>query len=357
MPTLSPSIDGGLLTQNTNPFTPSMNKTTEQPPPYTLTDDDRELISELQRHQRELGMAGDEFARRHLSYSGTVWGRIVSGEYWTMVRDAERVISTLRSDLRSLEAARLLEARYGADEFIKHEDAALLLEAVKQARAKPLSDSRRLILYIAPTGGGKSFCAGRLRFEFSARIVEARESWMDRDRGYRAALRDIARAGGVNPDNFNLPQAIEDELVRRLNSRRQVIVIDEGEFFTARTLNLVKLILNKTTAVVVICCLPSAFDRWSTRNWDEAAQLRRRTHALIRTAPCDVRTAKLFLRSVGPDESALKAAAAYARDFGAFSTLAELRAELSGESGCDRAAIVKAGNRVRACQGLPPLFE
>lgn len=317
-----------------------------------LTAEDSAVISDLQRHQTELGLGQEEFARRYLSKSSTVWTRICSGDYWRRVADSEPVMSALRMDLRNLEAARLLESRYGAVEFIEHPEAAQVLKAVRQARVKPISDDVRLVVYLAPSGGGKSAVAGRIRAD-GGRIVEARQSWL---RSYWVGLCDIARACGINTKNFYSPAELEDELIRRLNSRRQTLVIDEGEFFSAATLNLVKLILNKTSAVIVICALPEAFDRWSTKNWHEAVQIRRRTHALVRLAPCDEDTARMFLKPIKCDTTALKVAAAFAREFAPFLTLVQMRAQLDGEDSVDRDAMIKAGNLVRRCQGLPSLF-
>lgn len=319
---------------------------------YRLTDEDRRVIADLVAHQTQLGLTQSEFAKRYLSYSATVWGRVVSGEYFGMTKEPEKVIRTLTSDLRSLEETLIQEARYSALNFVRHPDAELVIRAIKECRGKLISNPDRVVMYVAPTGGGKSALCGYLRSE-GARLVEARESWL---RSYFACVRDIANACGVNPDNYYSPDTLEEQLMRILNSRRTTLVIDEGEFFSSRTLNLVKLVVNKSAAVVVICCMPEAYDRWSTRNWHEASQIKRRTHAMIRCAPCDIRTARMFLTGFDLDESAARAAAGFARAFGMFDTLVQIRTELQGETTVDAATMIKAGNRVRAFQGLTPLF-
>ena len=320
---------------------------------YTLTAEDRQIVADLERHQRELGLSNGDFCKRYLSYSPTVWSRCITGEYFQIVKEPEKVLRTLAADLRALEETRLQEARYSTAGFIKHPDAELVIRAIKECRGKPISNPDRVIVYVAPTGGGKSALCGHLRSD-GARLVEARESWL---RSYFACVRDISKACGVNPDSFYSPDTLEEELLRVLNSRRTTLVIDEGEFLSARTLNLVKLVVNKSAAVVVICCMPEAYDRWATRNWHEASQVKRRTHAMIRCAPCDVRTARMFLHEFTLEEGAAKAAAAFARAFGAFDTLTQIRTELQGEKDVDQATMIKAGNRVRAFQGLMPLFS
>ena len=320
---------------------------------FTISPETKELVEDLVKQQKSLGLGNEEFARRHLSYSSTVWSRVISGEYWGMVDDPDRVISTLQSNLRDIETARIQEARYGNQDFVPHRDAKDVLEAVKQCKAKPLSNANRLICYLAPTGGGKSQLCGRLIATEKAWVVEARVSWL---RSYWCCLRDIARACGVNPEGYHSAEALENELIRRLNSRRQVLAIDEGEFFCAATLNLIKLLLNKSSVVIVLCVIPEKFDKWFTNNWHEAQQLRRRTHDLIRLAPCDQATARLFMKGVVNDEAELNCVAAFARDFGSFTTLTEMRAELSSEVKPDRLAVIKAGNRVRSHWGLPALF-
>lgn len=319
---------------------------------YQLTDGDRQVISDLQRHQAKLGLTNAEFAKRYLSYSVTVWSRVVTGEYFGMTREPEKVIRTLGSDLRSLEETLMQEARYNTIDFVKHQDAELVLQAIKECRGKPISNPDRVVMYVAPTGGGKSALCGHLLSQ-GARLVEARESWL---RSYFACVRDISKACGINPENYYTPDLLEEQLLRVLNSRRTTLVIDEGEFFSARTLNLVKLVVNKSAAVVVICCMPEAYDRWATRNWHEASQIKRRTHAMIRCAPCTPETARLFLDEFKLDEKSATAAAAFARAFGSFDTLVQIRTELQGETEVDVATMIKAGNRVRAFQGLGPLF-
>ena len=320
---------------------------------YQLTADEREIIEALKRHEQELGLSQEQFAQRHLSYSATTWSRLKDGSYFEKIDGADKLFEALAADLRQIETSRLAEQRYGAREFFEHTDARLVLRAVGECRAKPLSDSNRLIVYLAPTGGGKSALCGRLRRE-GARIVEARESWQ---RSYFSCLRDIAAAISVPVRDEYSPDRLEESILRRLNSKRHVLVVDEGEFFGARTLNLLKLILNKSTAAVVLCAIPEPYDKWNRKDWHEAQQLRRRTHALVRLEPCTSATAKLFLKGISTEEGALTAAAAFARTFGGFNTLQELRDELEGQERVSREELVKAGNRIRARRGLEKILE
>ena len=323
------------------------------PEPYVLSAEDRQVIDALIQQQKELDISAEHFASGYLSYSATTWSRILGGQYWAMVDDPTKVLNTLRSDLRRIETARSLEARYGKQDWVDHGDAADVFTAIKQCKSKPLSNPDRLIVYLAPTGGGKSALCGRLQKQ-GALLVEARESW---SHGYYNCVRDVAMTCRIDVDNYYQPDPLEDAVVKRLNSRRQVLAIDEGEFFCPQSLNFVKLLLNKSTVVIVLCAIPGAYDRWNTRNWHEAIQLRRRTHLLVRLGACDAVTARQFLHGITLDKPAAEAAASFARAFGCFDSLTQLRAELDGEANPTREQVIKAGNRVRVCQGLHKILE
>lgn len=321
--------------------------------PYLPTASDQEVIDALIEQQKGLDISHEQFAAGYLSYSATTWSRILDGKYWSMVDDPTKVLNTLRSDLRRIEAARSQEARYGTQDWVEHGDAADVLTAVRQCKSKPLSNPDRLVIYLAPTGGGKSALCGRLQKQ-GALLAEARESWAH---GYYNCVRDVAIACRIDVDNYYAPDPLEDAVIKRFNSRRQVLAIDEGEFFCAQSLNFIKLLLNKTTVVIVFCAIPGAYDRWNTRNWHEAMQLRRRTHLLVRLTTCDAQTARQFLHGITLDKGAAEAAAGFARAFGAFDTLRQLRAELDGETEVTREMVLKAGNRIRVCQGLHKILE
>jgi hypothetical protein len=91
------------------------------------------------------------------------------------------------------------------------------------------------------------------------------------------------------------PSDLEDAVISQLTRNDIVLAIDEAEYFAAPSINLVKLLLNRTRTVILLCAIPEAFDRWNSRHWHEASQLRRRTHSFIRHERVDPEHVKEFI--------------------------------------------------------------
>ena len=299
---------------------------------FILSAEQSALIAELERQQRQLGKSDGEFCRDHLSYSPTVWSRVKSGDYWTMVSDPESVLIQLALDLKNLERDLAYAQRHAAQEFREFDDFAAVLKAIRQCRAKDLADPDRLVVFLADTGGGKSALCAHVAREFNGVVVEAREGWT---RSYFTCLRDIADALGVNAAKIFSKTTLEDEILRKLTSRRRVLAIDEAEFFGVGALNLVKLILNKTPTVILLCAIGEAYDRWNRSLWHEAAQVRRRTDTLIRQSVIRPKEVKPFLKECGLNgclEEAANCVAQAANEFGRFNTVRTLARKLTGQA-------------------------
>ncbi|HVU26528.1 MAG TPA: AAA family ATPase [Verrucomicrobiae bacterium] len=326
---------------------------------YELSEADREIIDALRALEKDSGKSARQFAADHLTYSETVWGRVQSGEYFKMVSDPEKVIITLRRDLGRLQREMALSGRYTNTEWKQTDEARAIFKAMDACRVKPMSDPNRLILYLAPTGGGKSQLCGQAVKRHNAKVVEARESWL---RGYFTCLRDIGTALGVKVEKIYTPDALEDEIIEALIRRKTTLAIDEGEFFSARSLNLIKLFLNKTPTVILLCAIPEAYEAWTKANSHEARQVRRRTHAVIRLSPIHPDMAAKFLTGLKISEAQIKPVCVvlskFANAFGHFDMINRMVADLHECDKVDVDELKKIGNAIRAEMDLPPIsFE
>lgn len=329
--------------------------TTPPTEPFTPTAEQADTLAALIDWQGKLEKNDGIFCRDHLSYSATVWYRIKSGDYWNMVANRDPIFATLDKDLRRLEREQSIAARHAGAEWFPFADFKAVQSAVDEARAKPISDPDRLIVFLADTGGGKTRLCGRLAQDGGAVIIEAREAWKT---SYFNCLKDFATALGVDTRNNPTKGEMEEAILRELNKKRAILAVDEGEFFAAQSLNLIKLVLNKTPTVIVICAMPEAYARWNRANWHEARQIRRRTHALVVQEVIHPDEAARFLRK-GPASAVAAAAgphlAAAANQFGRFDLCKRVATSLrAGHPTADLEDVKKAITREQTLLGFTP---
>lgn len=186
-------------------------------------------------------------------------------------------------------------------------------------------------------GGGKTALGRQLKIQHNGILVEGRESWR---RSYLAALCDIATAAEVREiDTLKRAgeHALETALILKFNANRRVLIIDEGEYFGPRTINLVKLILNQSPTVVVILAIPQLYDWWQRAAWEQAKQINRRAEAVVVCLTVLPEDVQAFLGGTGivieagqnqkPGQAlqeACKLIAAAANEFGAFDTVSRI---------------------------------
>jgi len=257
-----------------------------------LTSSDLEVIEEVKTAQAATGLGDDKFSKRHLTFSGSAWNRIKRGEYFDMVQKAQPVIDALRTDMGRYKIEVGLEERFNNVEPVQTEDSEVVKKMVEECKAKPLADPCRLVVFLAPTGGGKTFLCLSVRKSHKAIMIEAREAWK---RSYYYCVRDICVAARVNVVDTNSPSTLEQRLLEKLAETPTLLAIDEAEFFGPQALNLVKLILNKTKTVILLCVIPIAYEKWNRMSSHEASQVRRRTHMVIRANTVDEDVVEKYL--------------------------------------------------------------
>lgn len=331
-----------------------MNTTASQKQPEVAeayTPAQLDILNQLCALRDELGLSDGEFVRQHLTVSSTVWSRINSRSYQASAASA---FVRLEANLRQIRVERAQATRTtGGAAWYRIVTQQSVIDAVSQAKLKPAGDPDRAVFYLARTGGGKTATARQLKVMHDGILVEARESWRD---SYYAALCDVGIAAGLSESEIGSSKhSAEQALLRKLRANRRVLLIDEGEYFGARTINMLKLLLNQTETVVVIMTIPELFTRWQQRSWVESEQLNRRAHAVIVGGPVLPEDVALFATGAGLDAGAgaCSVIAKAANDFGLYDTVRELVTDLAedgtGAVSKERAAeAVKTFNTLRA---------
>jgi hypothetical protein len=323
--------------------------------PEIYTPGQRAVLDELSAIQASLDLGDSEFAKKHLTVSATTWYRIRKGDYGA---NADQAFVKLACNLQQyrIESAKTAKLVGGRPWHALPQQQSVI-DAVTSAKLKDESDPDRLVVFLAETGGGKTALGRQLKLRHDGILVEATESWRD---SYFAALADIAEVAGVDADDLDAGKHVaERALLRRLNANRRVLIIDEGEYFGPRTINLVKLLLNKTPTVVVILAIPSLYARWQQRAWDESKQINRRAEAIVDgglVTPDDVR---LFVaeRFGGAEPSVCAPIAKAANQFGRFDTVVQIVREIDIEDGAKltrdevEQAITRFNKRLRRIGG------
>lgn len=294
------------------------------------------------------------FAKRWLSVSETTWFRVKTGDY--KARDHSRVWEMLSADLARLEDHLVISS--GADfEVLPMQHIELGLTAVRCAFGQ---SRNRLVIILAETGGGKTAIALAIHEEFPGACanVQASEPWR---KSYMAALQSIADACGGFGKLPSSARVAERQLIQYLMANPRLIVIDEGNYFGAATLNLVKLILNLTKSTVVILALPEFWEAIVRASRQEAQQLRNRTAAKLTLSTVDAAGVQMLMHAhLNSQWSAMaptEAVAATARmvkegnTFGLWNTVVSIADEIgkeTGDSPIDLKIVDKAISNVRA---------
>jgi len=285
--------------------------------------------------------------------------------YFNKIEDPEGLMRELAEFMDEL--PELQQRRMMAEDIkilpLSHFEAAVI--AAKQCRDK--KSPQRAIQYIAPTGGSKSFLfqylAKKLKNDFALGFVICRDSWKPATRDLRqraklTVLQDLCaglkiRLGEpLNQFRYDMAPAIEDALVDQLRRKPTLVFIEEGRFMSTYPLNLFIDLLNRTKMVLMLTCTPRANVSWHRYCTDEAEQIDRRSHAVIRVSVITPADAGLFF---GEDQfadraAALKIIAEEASKFGHYSMIGRIQNVLRRDTAATQArveeVISKAGREM-----------
>jgi hypothetical protein len=315
------------------------------------TGEQREIIEGL------IGQASKEqshelFVKRFLPFGAGQWSAIIAAvddsraeSYFDRITDRDGKMEELKELLVRIQLQRASDGREDSDaKVIPLSQFRAVQRAVKEA--KLVRGPERLIKYLAPTGGGKTWLSKFLATDNNLRVVESRDAWR---RSYYCFLLDICRAVGLTiAADENSPAVIEDKLIPFLCAKEDdmaiVLYIDEGEFFGREALNGLKLLLNKTRMVPVVGSIPQAHDRWNRYFPMESDQIARRTREVIQLSVINEADCKLFFppKQFSDSASAVKYLAGAASKFGHYSLLKRVARKLAAIDGANHDDVQKA---------------
>lgn len=224
--------------------------------------------------------------------------------------------------------------------YVETPDFVLLRESVSAAiHTAKEGRPERAIWFLGDPGAGKSEAARRIVGGTpNSRYLLARQSWCS---SYFGALCGIAGALGLGPQRHSA--AAEGAILSHLaeldsDGNPPVLAIDELEFSGEFLWRLFKMILNESRAVLAFFCQPVVFDGLNRSTVRHAAQLCRRSIAVIRCEPVSTAYAAELIRSIFPgDAGAVKLAPALAQAAavaGRWACVAEVLESLA-DSGAD----------------------
>lgn len=332
------------------------------------TDAQRSVLEELNRRALASGNA-TQFCKDYAPFTASKFSKIMNAldasekSYFDEIKNPDGLMDDLGDWLGRLDRMMLEKEQAGENPI--HKLSTFRAVAVSVRECKNKTTPERITKYIAPTGASKTSLRMFLQKEFGNEIafshVECRESWKptdrnNRTRARRTALMDICRACGVRIDDATRRQgvaAIEDKLFASLTTTRRVLFFDEGEFFSAYVLNLLKAALNKTRLIAVIACTPRAHVKWNSYYADEADQIARRTHAVVTVLTVPMEDAAMFFPEgqFGNTEKALGMITKQASYFGHYSLIARVAELLKKTKAADHKEVEKAIEDARVQMG------
>jgi DNA transposition AAA+ family ATPase len=290
-------------------------------------------VKALIAHQERLGDSDAAFARRYLRVSSASWSLLRSGTYGA--KDPSSMLDRCESAVQLLnDQAEKAGSDAGRGKII---DLPHVRAAVSAVRGCLNEDQNRLVVYLAPSGGGKSALTRKLREVYlaAAVVVEATESWR---KSYFNSLAAVAEALGL--EKAGHPRALETIIVDYLSNTSRILCIDEGHYCGPESLNMLKMLLNKTGTRVVLCAIPQLWRRMEEAAYEEVLQLRRRTAAKIIVNEVSRSDARAFLHARVPDftsigdaeKEAVALVCTAANRFGLYDTLKRICIEMHEEA-------------------------
>lgn len=296
-------------------------------------------VKGLVAHQARLAESDAAFTRRYLDISSSTWSLIKSGKYADMVQDIEPTLLKCAASLAILDdEAERLTLRSDSTKILRFVHVQAALNAVTGCLGQP---QNRLVVFLAPTGGGKTTLTRALTEKYKANHVhaEATEAWR---KSYFAAGVNLCRAIGYT-EQYPVTQGatkVEADLQNFFSVQGRILSIDEGHYCGPAALNLIKFILNRTTARVVLLAIPELWERMEKAAYKEVEQLRRRTAAKIVLKQIKLNEARQFLQERlpgfdtlnGEREEITKLCCEAANTFGLWDTLDRICTEFVRES-------------------------
>jgi len=263
-------------------------------------------------HSSNLGRLRDTTPDGHSKYSGDIGAKI------EQLRHSIRSIREYLTNVRDVTSDR---------KFAWLPQFAAVRDAVTVAQHA--ESENRLVLVMGATGAGKSALCQQLAAEESAVIVEAKPSWAGSS---YSPLQDVCAALQCDRADYETcKRHAEQAALLRLKSYQHILAFDEAATaFDSHTAALLKLFLNVTPTVCVVCGSLDLHARMMRS--EQGRQLIRRSVAVLPLGTILSEDVEHFLPfTFEPRERALARAREAALRFGLFDTLVRIRAFLEAD--------------------------
>jgi hypothetical protein len=311
-----------LLSRAASGITVAAAKKPDAPAPYTLTE--QYIITELTKCQDHLGLSDKKFTGNYLkTYVESTWSRLKNNTYGA--QDRSKTFTELTAALATIRR-RIARQLASGDGGKYHElpQFAAMFKAVDECLTK--RGENRLIVHVAPTGGGKSRFVAELDRRHPVTSLRANESWRG---SYFAALSDVVRALREPAPIVSTAMEARREMLASMKDRVEVVAIDEGNYLGPGSINMVKDLLNDTAWTVILSMTNTAWLR-TQRHAHEFGQLQRRVHTVFEREPAyvmdsdDVQRWMVDAGLNGDSKAAAIELAREANSFGAFDLVARV---------------------------------
>lgn len=331
-----------------------------KPPVQHLSPEDRAFMALLEQKRGELRQSKNSFARHTLKISNGTYSQLLGDVY---PGNSSAMVAKLRAayeTFRDVDSLAVVETRTD-DQGEFFETSTLLAVKKGLAAAARRDDELRMVIFLAEAGGGKDTAIryaaasmdeiSRPERPFTFVTIEARESWR---KSYFAAVCDILYAvAGVDAGNMSC-RAAENLLISALRAKRVLLAVNEGNYFGPHTFNLFKFLINQTPIVILLCAIPSIFQRLKLKSWDEAKQVIRRSYVTITAPDLTVKDVRPFIAHLDfqAQDAAAAAIAVNANQFGAFGFVKRVVEEFE-----DAAGAIPPEALERACAKVHAFFQ
>ena len=228
-------------------------------------DELRDLAQKVQEFQSVKKLSDSALARQVPSIGSTkTYRRILNGDLKEL--DLENQLHGYRAAVAFIEST-------AGDERQEEELYEDLFPVIQLRRAFFESTREagvaRVTFLLGPSGSGKSSARKLLIHKFGQRIltIEATVTWNDSPQAMLSAiLAEFGKRDVFFADRLSLA-------INLLNRSRRCLCIEEAHHLGPRCLNLVKTLVNQTTAEFVLIAIDTLWKKLETRAYEEARQL------------------------------------------------------------------------------------
>ncbi len=238
----------------------------------------RQLAREARAYQRGRGWSDTQVCREIADLGST--------KTFKRILDEEDDLSELNvpRQLKNYEAAlEVIAARKSKDKLAEpiYDEFTNITESMAAVcRAMDAEGIDRFVCIEGESATGKDAVIEALvqRWPKTTVAIEANTFWEfsnnvpTRDIYNALDIRRRQEGGGAEPMPRN-PDARGDVILEELNKAKRILMINEGHHCGPRTIDFLKLVLNKTPTVVVLLCIPALLRKLEFKAYDTAHQL------------------------------------------------------------------------------------